>query len=303
MVDTYCAEITSEDVTFLEEQLRVYGEVGDYMRVPELGRHYTEQWNEEDARMEEREASKLTKRYNTTSSNKPQQQHNNTINSTTDNCVSLKKNETSDSECPYGDLAQRLVQGLIEEDVMMPASFNEDLSMPPDAELSEFANMSSGELAQQLNISNSDLLEDRLKKELLNLGIFDEKDQDTKKDKKSDKNTSEASNNHLHDPENDDESKDEVLRELRKKQAELKMISAQNVETLKALLRSAKEEVVRGRLKKKLNALDVEVTEAYKKYQALKAKRKAVSKKDSEGFFRLLNERKVVLRQLNKRNP
>lgn len=55
MVDTYCAEITSEDVTFLEEQLRVYGEVGDYMRVPELGRHYTEQWNEEDARMEERE--------------------------------------------------------------------------------------------------------------------------------------------------------------------------------------------------------------------------------------------------------
>ena len=54
-MDSYCAEITPEDVAFLEEQVRMYGDISEYLRVPELGKHYTEQWNEEDARMEERE--------------------------------------------------------------------------------------------------------------------------------------------------------------------------------------------------------------------------------------------------------
>ena len=55
MVDSYCAEITSEDIDFLEEQINVYGSIEEYLKVPPLGRHYTAEWNEEDACIEEKE--------------------------------------------------------------------------------------------------------------------------------------------------------------------------------------------------------------------------------------------------------
>ena len=52
---------------------------------------------------------------------------------------------------------------------------------------------------------------------------------------------------------------DEILAELRKKQAELRALSAQNGATLRSLLSQAREEVVRQGLRDKLAAADTEV--------------------------------------------
>jgi len=48
MVEPYCAEITPEDVRYLEEQIKACEDIGEYMKIPSLGRHYAEKWAEED---------------------------------------------------------------------------------------------------------------------------------------------------------------------------------------------------------------------------------------------------------------
>lgn len=48
MVEPYCADITPEDVRYLEEQIKACEDIGEYMKIPSLGRHYAEKWAEED---------------------------------------------------------------------------------------------------------------------------------------------------------------------------------------------------------------------------------------------------------------
>ena len=48
MVEPYCAEITPEDVRYLDEQIKACEDIGEYMKIPSLGRHYAEKWAEED---------------------------------------------------------------------------------------------------------------------------------------------------------------------------------------------------------------------------------------------------------------
>jgi len=48
MVEPYCAEITQDDVHYLEEQIKACEDIGEYMKIPSLGRHYAEKWAEED---------------------------------------------------------------------------------------------------------------------------------------------------------------------------------------------------------------------------------------------------------------
>jgi len=48
MVEPYCAEITPDDVRYLEDQIKLCEDIGEYMKIPSLGRHYSEKWAEED---------------------------------------------------------------------------------------------------------------------------------------------------------------------------------------------------------------------------------------------------------------
>jgi len=48
MVEPYCAEITPDDIRYLEEQIKACEDIGEYMKIPSLGRHYAEKWAEED---------------------------------------------------------------------------------------------------------------------------------------------------------------------------------------------------------------------------------------------------------------
>jgi len=48
LVEPYCAEITTDDLKYLEEQIKACEDIGEYMKIPSLGRHYADKWAEED---------------------------------------------------------------------------------------------------------------------------------------------------------------------------------------------------------------------------------------------------------------
>jgi len=52
MVEPYCADVTPDDVRYLEEQIKACEDIGEYMKIPSLGRHYAEKWAEEDLALE-----------------------------------------------------------------------------------------------------------------------------------------------------------------------------------------------------------------------------------------------------------
>lgn len=56
LVEPYCAEITPDDIRYLEEQIKACEDIGEYMKIPSLGRHYADKWAEEDM-MAEREGN------------------------------------------------------------------------------------------------------------------------------------------------------------------------------------------------------------------------------------------------------
>merc|ERR550534_733566 len=104
--------------------------------------------------------------------------------------------------------------------------------------------MSPKNIAKQFNIGNPATLERRIRKELEEQGILEKEEE-----------------------EEPDDPADEVLAELRRKQQELKAISQQNAAILRALQRQAQDDVARHDLRRRLQAADSEVMDAYRKIQ------------------------------------
>merc|ERR1712045_482003 len=130
-------------------------------------------------------------------------------------------------------------------------------------------------LIKSLNISNNEALEARVKKELQDQGILDPND------------------------DNEDNSEnDEIHEELLRCQAELKAISAHNLQQLKRLTKAAKEEMARQELRNKLSHADQDVMEAYKKISTARSKKKPPTKKEREQAWKALKEREIILKQL-----
>ena len=57
MVEPYCAEITPDDIKYLEDQIKNCEDVTEYMKIPALGKPYAEKWAEEDLLSEQRDGS------------------------------------------------------------------------------------------------------------------------------------------------------------------------------------------------------------------------------------------------------
>ena len=174
-VEPYCAPIQGEDVKFLEDMLKGYSDMGEYYRVPPLGQHYAIRWAKED--MEAEKAKNNDENKDSKDDVKP---------------IKKEKNDKADTS-PFGELTQRLVQGLMEEnlmtqvdDMMVATGKDEDIG-------------SRNSFIQSLKVANGDSLEKRLKKELEEQGILDPGDDDA-------------------DPGND-----EILSELTRCQEELKV--------------------------------------------------------------------------------
>lgn len=266
-VEPYCADITNEDLKFLEELLRSHEDDSDYFKVPALGMHYTEKWAEEDLLEEQQEGAKIDEK----------RRGNNGITNTNGATGLLKKAESSiKDESLFGPLTQRLVSALIEENIMTPMDDDMEEGTGNNDTLDiEAPAISPRALAKQLNLGNPAHLEKRIKRELEEQGILDLEDTV------------------------DDDPDDEILAELRKKQAELKTVSQHNIMVTKKLYRLAKEMMDRQELKRKLSASDAEVMEAYRKIQIAKQKKKPPTKKERDAVLKALKDREQYVKTLD----
>jgi len=260
-VEPYCKDVTQNDVKLLEDLIKTHSDMSEYFRIPKLGQHYTLRWAAEDMEYERAKSNgnndtENTDRNNTSAANEVDRM--------------LKNGESANDKTPYGELTQRLVAGLIEDNLMTAVEDSMDTGKKQDVDSSE-----KSKLIKSLNISNNEALEARVKKELQDQGILDPND------------------------DNEDNSEnDEIHEELLRCQAELKAISAHNLQQLKRLTKAAKEEMARQELRNKLSHADQDVMEAYKKISAARSKKKPPTKKEREQAWKALKEREIILKQL-----
>jgi transcriptional adapter 3 len=88
-VEPYCASIQASDVKFLEDLIKGYNEIGEFYKIPGLGPHYSIRWAKEDLEREQNKSSEVSE----------------------DDKAGAKFEGKNDS-VPFGDLTQRLIQGL-----------------------------------------------------------------------------------------------------------------------------------------------------------------------------------------------
>ena len=262
-VEPYCAPITQEDIKVLEDLVKGHGDLSEYYKVPKLGQHYTHRWAKEDL---ENERLRSANDANAGSDSKGSEEVSQV----------LKRAENGSEESPFGELTQRLVAGLMEENAITPADVEENSKKGSGGESSDTENVAAkGQLIKSLNITNAENLEARVRKELEEQGILDPNED------------SKEGNDH-----------DEIMEELVHCQNELKVLSSHNSTQLKRLLKAAKEEMTRQEVRNKLQQADNEVMDAYRKISQARAKKKPPSKKERDQAWKALKEREMILNKL-----
>ena len=177
--------------------------------------------------------------------------------------VKKEKGESS----PFGELTQRLVQGLMEENLMTQVDDTTMVGKEDDIG-------TKNSFIHSLKVANGDSLEARLKKELEEQGIL------------------EAGGDE------EDGGPDEILSELTRCQEELKAVALHNQAQLRRLAKSAREEMARQEIRERLSVADKEVCETYKKIANARSKKKSPSKKEKDNAWKALKDRETILKQL-----
>lgn len=179
-----------------------------------------------------------------------------------------------------GPLTQRLVAALLEENMAQSEHTGTgDAAIPNESNDSCGENNASSANRSHSSASITSLLrngvdvEKRLKKELIELGILDASD--FAKDKE-----------------------DEVMNEIKRVRTELCAIAEYNKNELQMLHAAAKEEMKRLEIKRKLDAVDQEIVESYKKVWAAKQKRRPLTKQERQEIFTLVEKQKQLAAQL-----
>ena len=129
--------------------------------------------------------------------------------------VKKEKGESS----PFGELTQRLVQGLMEENLMTQVDDTTMVGKEDDIG-------TKNSFIHSLKVANGDSLEARLKKELEEQGILEAGDEE-------------------------DGGPDEILSELTRCQEELKAVAQHNQAQLRRLAKSAREEMARQEIRER----------------------------------------------------
>lgn len=248
-VEPYCAPLQQDDVKFLEDLIKGYSDMGEYYRTPPMGQHFAIRWAKEDLELERNKGGDENK-------------------DVTGEEVKAPKKELKADSSPFGELTQRLVQGLMEENLMAQV----DDMMVERTKDDEAGTRNS--FIQSLRVANGDSLERRLKKELEEQGILDPNDEEN------------------------DAGSDEILQELGRCQQELRAVSQHNLAQLRRLAKAAREEMARQEVRNRLVEADREVCDAYKKIAASRSKKKPPSKKEKEVAWKAIKDREAILKQL-----
>lgn len=186
-------------------------------------------------------------------------------NSSISSDVSLlrKKSEKSMEGVVTGPLAQRLVSALLEDNAIQYE--------PPDIKMKQLSHKTP------TSYRNSLTLERCLRKELIEQGILDPEDL----------------------PPLTNPADDEILTDVKKCLGELAILRKTNVRHLRNLVMLCKQEMARNELKKKLEQVDAEVTEIYKKHLLAKQKKRPLTKKEKEDAWKAINEQIKLNAEIN----
>ena len=277
-VEPYCADLTAEDLKYLEDSMKPLEDEQEYYKIPPLGRHYGEKWAHEDLLEEQSEGARML--------DKKRGMLTNTSSENGNKCYEesnlIKKADSSglpeEDLCPFGALTQRLVSALIEENIIAPIS-DQSANSGMTARASDTATTRSGNNPPRTpvkapHVPHTRTLEARIREELIFQGLLDEQDQ------------------------TDEEVDDEVLAELKRHQNELRVLIAKNKQQKLELSKLAQEEIRRQELKHRAQIADAEVMESFRKITSCKQKRKSPSKKEKEAVWKALREREAILRVL-----
>lgn len=244
-VEPYCAQIQQRDVDVLQDLLKAQEDEEDLFSVPPLGQHYMIQWAREDLENEK-----------------------------------IKKEVSEDGEedekvdmSPSGKVTQRLMQGLIEENMLAQDDSQERGVKEKD---SGKANQSFIDSLKVNKVSNADGLELKVKKELEDQGFLDP------------------------DDENDDQEPEDdlILYEMVRCQRQLKKVAAHNHWQIKRMLKAGREEMVRQEIREKLAEADRDVRDAYTRILEVRSRKESPSADDRENAFRAIKVREAILKQL-----
>ncbi|XP_074106631.1 transcriptional adaptor 3 [Cotesia typhae] len=143
-VDSYCADIMPDDIKLLEELIATHSDLGEFKKIPPLGRHYSYTWAHNDLLQEEE----------TSNVNRDKKKNRSDVSAL---MSKVDKKATSIA----GPLTQRLVSALMEENVYTP---NSDSKLFRDGD---------PPVLRDLTIQNSMNLEMRMHKELVEQGILE----------------------------------------------------------------------------------------------------------------------------------
>ncbi|KAM4722622.1 transcriptional adapter 3 isoform 5-T6 [Rhinophrynus dorsalis] len=275
-VEPYCADITADEIKVLEDLLKTPEDEADYYKIPPLGKHYSQRWAQEDLLEEQKDGARAS----LAGDKKKGVLGPLTELDSKGNVDSLlKKSESQHDQpedgCPFGHLTQRLLQALVEENIISPIEDSPIPEISGKESGTDGASTSPRSQNKPFSAPHTKSLEGRIKEELIAQGLLESEDRPA------------------------EDSEDEVLAELRKRQAELKALSAHNRAKKQELLRLAKEEMHRQELRQRVRMADNEVMDAFRKIMAARQKKRTPTKKEKDQAWKALKERESILKLLD----
>ncbi|XP_065912842.1 transcriptional adapter 3-B-like [Dysidea avara] len=236
-VEPYCSDITNNDLTLLYENNMTHDEEQEYYKIPPLGKHYAQKWAMVEMQKEQQFGDMEEKLSDTA----------------TPSLDEIKK-----AACPYGPLTQRLISAFVEDN---PTETKPLLGRLPDG--------------KPVPVVEPNCLEERIKRELVSLGLCDETEVKAKPDD------------------------DEILTELKRKQEELKTVVAYNRAQREKLENAAKVEMKRQEIKRQAKEADEDVLKWLRMIAQYKQKKKAPSKKEKDAAWKAIRNRNNIYSQLD----
>jgi len=187
-----------------------------------------------------------------------------------------------------GNLTERLVQALIEDQQHTKgAGLGDDrvTDVKLRAELLNGTTSPNKALVKSLHLGNWQVLEKRIRKELLLHGLLESESESGDGD---------------HDDTNNNTDEDEVEHELAQRQADLQTVAAMNAAALKQLSKAADKAVLVQQARATANHTQTAVMNLFSSFYRAVPKRKPTNKKERDQLLAALEANRKALKQLDK---